>query len=168
MNHTLLPDLMAQKRCRKCGAPYPVTEFVNGRTWCRACVADSHRNDPATDGYQTCRNCGEVKHATEFYVKRQINGRRGGLVGRTPNCRACQSDRTRQIAYGLAPGEFDRIFDAQGRRCRICGTADFGQITPQLDHDHATGKVRGILCGGCNRNLGWYESNADAIAAYLG
>jgi len=36
-----------------------------------------------------------------------------------------------------------------------------------VDHSHQTGAVRGLLCRMCNTRLGWYERNADAIAAYL-
>lgn len=36
-----------------------------------------------------------------------------------------------------------------------------------VDHDHKTNKFRGLLCLVCNRQLGWYENNKDAINDYL-
>ena len=50
--------------------------------------------------------------------------------------------------------EFEEMFNAQGRSCAICGTVDFGPRGPQIDHCHATGAVRGILCVNCNNGLG--------------
>jgi hypothetical protein len=45
---------------------------------------------------------------------------------------------------------------AQNYTCAICPTQDFENKNGLLfvDHDHATGKVRGLLCGGCNRMIG--------------
>ena len=61
-------------------------------------------------------------------------------------------------------------------RCEICGkTVDEavvwkGKNAPRrlcIDHDHKTLRFRGVLCSVCNRQLGWYEANKDAIEAYL-
>lgn len=61
-------------------------------------------------------------------------------------------------------------------RCEICGkTIDEAVVwnsknAPKrlcIDHDHKTLKFRGVLCSVCNRQLGWYEVNKDAIEAYL-
>lgn len=60
--------------------------------------------------------------------------------------------------------------------CEICGrTADeaikyngkFSSKKLCVDHDHNTNKFRGLLCQQCNRQLGWYENNREAIIKYL-
>ena len=60
--------------------------------------------------------------------------------------------------------------------CEICGRSIEevvkwkSKFTPKnlcIDHDHNTGKFRGLLCNYCNRQLGWYEKYRDRINNYL-
>ena len=45
--------------------------------------------------------------------------------------------------------------------CELCGT-EFGDKTPNIDHSHKTGKVRGALCHPCNLRLGQFENERTA------
>jgi hypothetical protein len=55
----------------------------------------------------------------------------------------------------------------QRGRCLVCGNEPKkGRL--HVDHCHATGRVRGLLCNRCNRNLGWVEKHLPAIRRYLG
>lgn len=47
--------------------------------------------------------------------------------------------------------------------CAICGQPFVK--TPQADHDHATGQVRGLLCGNCNSGLGLLQDNPELLRA---
>lgn len=74
----------------------------------------------------------------------------------------------RKRLYGLTPEQYDEMLAAQGGKCAICRSEFDG--TPHVDHDHATGKVRGLLCNGCNRCLGFANDNQQTLeraAAYL-
>ncbi|AWN05263.1 endonuclease VII [Streptomyces phage Ibantik] len=53
--------------------------------------------------------------------------------------------------YGLEPGEYDQLFEAQGRKCAICGGTRRQRLS--VDHCHKTGQVRGLLCRMCNGRL---------------
>lgn len=72
-------------------------------------------------------------------------------------------------AYGLTSAQVKALLVQQGGVCAICGTADPGSHTNSkhelgrwhVDHNHATGVVRGILCGGCNTGLGKFKDSAD-------
>jgi predicted TIM-barrel fold metal-dependent hydrolase len=52
--------------------------------------------------------------------------------------------------YNMTPDEFDAMLTAQGNRCAICEASDPTHTNWVVDHHHATGKVRGILCSPCN------------------
>jgi hypothetical protein len=67
--------------------------------------------------------------------------------------------------YGLTPERFDEMVVDQEGRCAIC-RREFPQ-TPHVDHDHETGKVRGLLCRRCNIMLGWFDRMGDQAMAYL-
>ena len=60
--------------------------------------------------------------------------------------------------YGLTPESYDRILDSQGGVCAFCGSSNpgraYGRVQGSLcvDHDHATGRVRALLCVTCNCN----------------
>jgi hypothetical protein len=78
------------------------------------------------------------------------------------------SDRTSHLKrkYGLTLEGFDALLASQGGGCAICGKPDVDNV----DHDHRTGQVRGILCWNCNIALGQLEDDpnrARAVAEYL-
>lgn len=57
--------------------------------------------------------------------------------------------------YGIGEEDVERLIERQGGLCSICRKA-----TPDaVDHDHVTGVVRGILCGGCNTGMGQLDDN---------
>ena len=79
--------------------------------------------------------------------------------------------RTRLLArYGLKPEDYARLFLAQGGGCAICGRAPTGRML-DVDHDHASKEVRGLLCFLCNKGLGYFRSvsmeGIRCIADYL-
>jgi Autographiviridae endonuclease VII len=58
--------------------------------------------------------------------------------------------------YGITFNQFSALLDAQGGRCAIC--EELFTKTPNVDHDHKSGKVRGILCRRCNLAMAAFDS----------
>jgi hypothetical protein len=50
----------------------------------------------------------------------------------------------------------------QNNKCKICGK-DFTKCRRVIDHDHKTGKVRGLLCGNCNTALGMISDDINIL-----
>ncbi len=95
---------------------------------------------------------------------------------RTKEARKIAADRQRKshlkIAYGITAEDYDRMYNEQQGRCAICGKHQ-SELKRKLhvDHNHITGKVRGLLCMPCNSLLGYSYDNAEILKnaiAYLG
>lgn len=68
--------------------------------------------------------------------------------------------------YGLTLEEADALVARADGRCDLCGD----ETRPNIDHCHATGKVRGVLCAPCNKGLGLFQDSPERLTkaiAYL-
>lgn len=74
--------------------------------------------------------------------------------------------KRRRKVHGLAPEDYDAMVEAQAGRCAICQR----DAPLCVDHDHATGRIRGLLCSPCNVGLGHFRDTPALLhqaAAYL-
>jgi hypothetical protein len=71
---------------------------------------------------------------------------------------------TRIRSYGITVEEYDEMLESQGGGCYICGIGPVGRAL-DIDHDHRTGKVRGLLCSNHNRALGLLGDDPDLLLA---
>jgi hypothetical protein len=74
--------------------------------------------------------------------------------------------------YGIGSAEFDQLLSEQNGGCAICHAevADSRAHQLHVDHCHTTGRVRGILCGPCNRGIGMFRDDPALLikaAEYL-
>lgn len=65
--------------------------------------------------------------------------------------------------HGMTYAQLLLKLKAQGNRCGICRTDSPGKARWHGDHDHKTGKFRGVLCGRCNLGLGLFRDNVDLL-----
>ena len=77
-------------------------------------------------------------------------------------------DNQLKYKFGITLEEYNRINQSQGGVCAICkGLNEIrknGTIDLAVDHNHKTGKVRGLLCGNCNRSLGGFKDNPALLS----
>ncbi|MGI5256869.1 endonuclease VII domain-containing protein [Streptomyces angustmyceticus] len=150
-----------QVRCRKCVADYGATYYRRRRKALGKTVREKVDVPP---GHKLCRICGEIKSHSEWHRNRTASD---GLSTRCKACRAVQG-RAGHLKrhYGLTVAERDAMIKEQSGVCPIC-------LEPgpkHVDHDHGTGKVRGVLCFNCNSALGKLRDDPDAMRraiAYL-
>ena len=70
-------------------------------------------------------------------------------------------------SYGITQEQYDSMLEAQGGVCDICLKDDPKAPARAncfvVDHDHETGKVRGLLCHACNRGLGNFQDDLTIL-----
>ena len=98
-------------------------------------------------------------HHAEILSYNQRYRARNGDLNRNRDKRA---DRLK-YNYGLTVDQYAAMLAAQGGGCKICGTnvpgGNAGSF--RVDHDHKTGKVRGLLCHRCNVSLGGFGDSKE-------
>lgn len=135
-----------------------------------------------------CIKCFELKPIYEFYKRR-----RGDNSGRHSECKTCSksgmkkwreknkdknSTRARRnwlgYQYKMTTTQYEILLKAQKYVCAICKNGPTGKgnnnKSLHVDHDHATGRTRGLLCSNCNRGLGMFYDNISSLlsaAKYL-
>lgn len=140
------------KRCTKCGVEKPLSAYgkqPGGR-------------------YGLHPRCKECRRAQE---RERYAGNRDEILAKQkaarPRKRVTELRRRRQQRYGLTPEQYEEMYDEQHGRCAICGER---LAVLCVDHDHATGAIRGLLCSPCNLAVGFLRDDparARAAALYL-
>lgn len=76
-------------------------------------------------------------------------------------CKECIARHRAQKVYKLTDSKYGQMFTNQNGLCAICN----GKCNRRLavDHDHKTGKVRGLLCIRCNFLLGYAKDNEEIL-----
>lgn len=82
-------------------------------------------------------------------------------------CRRCRRAERMSARYGLPYHIFQRMLFQQKRQCAICKLPFKSSKTIHVDHNHETGKVRGLLCHNCNTGLGLYRDNPQTLATAI-
>ena len=77
--------------------------------------------------------------------------------GHASNCRSCSSHKATASRYGISVAEARRL--RAGGTCEICGRTQ----KLEVDHDHQTGAVRGLLCSRCNGALGQFLDSSAML-----
>jgi len=123
--------------------------------------------------FKKCTKCKQSYLATsEFFYKR--NTAVDGLDSWCKNCKKeydnKHNERKRLEKYDITTREYEKMRIEQDNKCAICGI-DFDYLNkikkdivprtgkPRIDHDHRSGKVRGLLCSDCNIVLGCFKDN---------
>ena len=115
---------------------------------------------------KTCSKCKETKPYDCFQKRNTQNGYRGV-------CRDCRSKANRtyynpekkrdwhlRTTYGISLNDFNNLVKSQGNKC---ANKKCNKPAEVVDHNHATGDIRGILCNGCNTAAGLAQDNPEVI-----
>lgn len=64
--------------------------------------------------------------------------------------------------YNLSPVDYYKLLEVQGGFCKICKMPP-NKKRLHVDHDHKTGRIRGLLCTNCNTGLGHFKENSRLL-----
>lgn len=133
---------------------------------------------------KTCSRCKEERSLDAFWVERRRNKPKSV-------CKFCAADAAREwrrnnptaervrysrerVAvrerhlirkYGVSLAQYDAMLKVQDGKCAICMAPEAEQHNGvfHVDHCHATGQVRGLLCRGCNHIIGTVKDNPETL-----
>jgi hypothetical protein len=82
------------------------------------------------------------------------------------------SDLQRKINYGIPLGTYQTMFTRQNGLCAICKRVETSRYKGRIkslavDHDQATGKIRALLCQGCNQGIGCFRHDPNRLRAAI-
>ena len=178
------------KTCSKCGVIKSLEAFAcnsaakdGRRPSCKECdrkyKGSNHcyrrRPETAPSGQRWCLECGQFKPNSEFGVRTSSRTIQSYYDSYCLVCRCkaqknwyqrnstVQCAKIRDRTYGLAPGEYDLLLASQGGKCAICSKMPQDIGTLAVDHDHAVGECRGLLCANCNKGLGYFKDDRELL-----
>jgi len=150
---------LIERRCNRCKTIYPATKdyfhIDHGylKRICKKCKNKEQRDKYIPHPQTSCRK--KVLH--------KYNNSNKGKVAqlkyrRTQKGKALSRRAKLKYYYNMTNDDYNKLFQQQNGCCAICGKHQ-SEIKRRLDidHDHSTNKIRGLLCRNCNQHLGRFE-----------
>jgi Recombination endonuclease VII len=158
------------KCCARCRHIRNSSKFYKNRTkadglddYCKACRRSYFSVYKKTNiaFKETTRRC-----RRNYYLRH-----RERLIARSRKWYYTKGNNTRlKRAYGIDQKEYEQMLAKQGGVCAICNESPSNKDRGHklhIDHDHKTGKVRGLLCSMCNTSIGYLRDDPRLVLAAL-
>lgn len=174
------------KICTRCGESKPLTDFYqhpkmrDGRyNQCIVCRREyidgwnRANRDWIRERERARRETPEYKaRKNELNQRAQANRRKrmGDAEYKAAHNRKAMVGRLK-ATHGLTVEDIEKLLAEQGHACAICRAPMTLTGNRNVDHDHETGRIRGLLCGRCNTGLGNFRDQPaliESAMAYLG
>ncbi|HEY0159969.1 MAG TPA: endonuclease VII domain-containing protein [Thermoanaerobaculia bacterium] len=116
------------------------------------------------------RRCSRCKHVKDLaHFAKQVD-KHGNYL-----CHPCHRLVMVKHVYGISEDELTAMLERQDHRCAICRRLPWERATRgstrrknlAIDHDHRSGKIRGLLCSSCNKGLGLFREQPARMAAAI-
>lgn len=149
------------------------------------CSAECRKEDRVKNHVRICKDCSRTPEEVEFgkhpktidglsIICKECNRLRvkKTMSNYSPEKRAEIAARVKSDSYrsttllrefGIDINFYNQLLTRQRGACAVCETVFTDDNFPQVDHDHSTGKVRGLLCRTCNMGLGMFKDNINKL-----
>ena len=133
----------AQQIIDECGIPLTSVSFI---AWLRKHGVEIRSNG---SGKRTiCKRCNTSFVSTQ------------GSQVYCPDCGAKPKDRHNILRHGITDEQYALLLERSSGCCELCGfKPEEGWKALAIDHDHATGLIRGLLCRTCNLTMGYLDNS---------
>lgn len=149
------------RTCRICKQEKSLSDFYGRRRLCLICYATQCKVYRETHKGEIQRYIDQTKEERTLQKHNYYQQNQDKIKEYRQHHKAQVRDSHLKRKYGLSLLQWNIKFDSQNRECEIC------KITKttywQTDHNHITGKIRGILCTNCNRALGHLKDNPQIL-----
>lgn len=166
------------RACTKCAESKPLSEFCKRpdvksgfASHCKTCQRE----------WRTANRNALLAQKKQYYdsnrdqiaqrKRQRYEANRDELLERQRQRYAVDPERFRwhemRRRYGISKAKYDALFTAQGGLCAICRAACTTGRSLAVDHDHKTGRVRGLLCANCNFGLGKFRDSSALLSAAI-
>jgi hypothetical protein len=140
-------DVQETKQCGVCGETKPIDDF--------------YRQSTKPESYLYERRLGRCKPCVS---KRNNENRKKNLDGTNEMYRRWAFKKK----FDITVEDYDRLLETQRGLCAICRGPQRGRGKYfAVDHCHTTGRVRGLLCGPCNRGIGFLGDDPGRVSAAI-
>lgn len=176
------------KICNTCSEDLPLESFHKNnarkdghQNICKNCCLEYNRKRlnqtprrVVKDGFKYCLKCKQELPLNKFSTRVSrydfVNDSCEGCMKEYRTKIGVEGGRARYIrsTYGLSWEDYTNLFIKQQGKCGICNKDIFlaaGDVnqTAHVDHNHTNGKVRGLLCGNCNKGIGYLNDDVKVM-----
>ena len=165
---------MKTKICVKCGVEKQISEFYSDKrlksgvmSSCKECIIQNSRLYEKSH-----KDIVKIKKKNRYLKNREISLQKQKIRNkkRTKEIKECSLKRN----FGITLNDYNKMVEAQNGVCAICGQPETDMDgrskkirSLAVDHNHKTGKVRGLLCGKCNKAIGGLKDNIKTLESAL-
>ena len=119
-----------------------------------------------SNSLKKCSNCKKLLDIEEFHREKHRPD------GKCIFCKSCKRYLQLFKKFRLSKNDYEMMLDAQGGVCAICKQPEKQKRNNVIkflgvDHNHISGKIRGILCADCNLGLGKFKDNPEMLRRAL-